>query len=331
MNFRKTLIKLTLGYMLFIMLVSGILSFVVYAAAQRPLHQRLRLRERIMAEGFIPPPESRLNQQLDNIAVAEVQHNTLIFLVYFNLGVLCLAGATSYGLAKRELKPLEEAIELQGRFTSDAAHELRTPLTAMRAEIEVALRSGELDAGEARELLESNLEEIGKLESLSGSLLKLAQYEDGTSGAAEELGLREVVDDAVERVKRSAAARGMTIVNEAPAAPVRGDRASLVELFVILLDNSIKYSEEGKPITITGAVDRKRVSVTVRDEGYGINEQDLDHVFDRFYRGKFPTEMKQAGGYGLGLSIAARIAELHHGKIDLASRPGEGTRATVTF
>lgn len=329
MNLKKTLVKLTLGYLAFIMLVSGVLSFTVYTAAQQPLHQRLRLNERIMEEGFLPPPEGRLSQELDRIAVAEVQHNLAVFLIYFNIGVLFLAGIVSYGLAKRELKPLEEAMEMQGRFTSDAAHELRTPLTAMRTEIEVALRGGELDASEARELLESNLEEIARLESLSSSLLKLARYEDEGAGSGEVLPVRKVVGEAVERASKSAAARGVSIANEVPDLRARGDAGSLVELFVILLDNSIKYSDEGTRITLTGRAERSRVQVTVADEGYGIAQEDLARVFDRFYRGSFPAGVKQASGYGLGLSIAGRIAELNRGSIEISSRPGEGTRATV--
>lgn len=331
MNFRRSLIKLTAGYLCLIMLVSGILSFVLYEVATAPFKRRLEMGERILEgdPGEPPPPDFR--PRFEPLAVNEAKRGITIFLIYLNIGVLCLSGVLSYGLARRELKPMEAALDLQSRFTSDAAHELRTPLTAMRTEIEVALRGGEIIPGETRELLESNLEEIGKLEALSGSLLKLAQYEGGAE-KAEMLTVRlgAVVEDAVERLSRSASAKGIVIhleVNE--EAEVSGDRVSLVEMLVILLDNSIKYSEAGTSITVSTRRQKHHVLIGVRDEGFGIGELDLEHVFDRFYRGSIPASSGQVEGYGLGLSIAKRITELHRGTIAIVSVPGEGTEVTV--
>ena len=244
---------------------------------------------------------------LDPHAVSEVKHRMGLALIYFNVAVLVLAGLVSYQLAKRELKPVEAAIDLQGRFTSDAAHELRTPLTAMRAEIEVALRGEKLGEGETRELLESNLEEIGKLEALSSGLLKLAQYGE-TKGEVGAIELAGLLEESLARIRRTAEAHNIEVSIQVPTATVKGDRAMLAELFVILLDNSVKYSDDGTRIAITGVIDKRFAVVTVKDEGYGIAAADLAHVFDRFYRGKVPAE-KQVSGYGLGLSIAKRIAD----------------------
>jgi signal transduction histidine kinase len=261
--------------------------------------------------------------------VDEVKQHLAMFLVYFNIGVFCIAGVLSYGLAKRELKPLEAAMELQNRFTSDAAHELRTPLTAMKAEIEVALRGGDLKADDTRELLQSNLEEIGKLETLSAGLLKLAQYEEGAAlSGAGTVELGAVVNESVDRVRRSAEPRGIEVNLDVNEATVPGDRNSLVEMLVILLDNGIKYSDDNTTITVSTRLQRRHAEITVADEGYGIGKDDLGHVFDRLYRGKLPAS-KQVEGYGLGLSIARRIAEMHRGSIGIESAPGVGTTVTV--
>lgn len=329
MNLRRTLIKLTLGYMLMIMLVCGILSFALFRLGTMQLERRLELRQQVMMEDpMMVGPDSHF---LDPRAVREVKHRLGMSLIYFNVAVLCLAGLVSYGLAKRELKPMETALDLQGRFTSDAAHELRTPLTAMKTEIEVALRAGELKPEEARELLESNLEEIGKLETLSSSLLKLAQYEEGV-GKKRQVGANDlgaVLDEALERVKRTAEARNIKVELVTEPATVAGDRDSLVELFVILLDNSLKYSDDGTTVTVAAHPQKHQAVVAVKDEGYGISEEDLDHVFDRFYRGRFPADKKQVSGYGLGLSIAKRIAEVNRGSIEMRSKTGHGTTVTV--
>jgi len=326
-TFRRTLIKLTLGYLVLIMLITGFLSVILYRVGAQPLERRLQLRQDLLMEepdpGLTPSPHF-----LDPNAVSEVEHRMGLALIYFNAAVLCLAGLISYQLAKRELKPVEAAVDLQGRFTSDAAHELRTPLTAMRTEIEVALRDAKLDEGEMRELLESNLEEIGKLDALSSGLLKLAQYGDVNKTDVGAIELEGLVGEARERVRRTAESRHIEVSIELPEATVRGDRSMLAELFVILLDNSLKYSDDGTRIEISGKIDKRHVTVTVQDQGYGIAEADLSHVFDRFYRGTMPAE-KQVSGYGLGLSIARRIAEVNHASIEIRSEPGNGTEAKV--
>lgn len=327
MNLKPTLIKLTLWYTLLIMLVSVLLSFVVYRGGARPLERRLELRQPVMGEGR-PWPGNFPPRHFDRTAVTEVKRNLALFLLYFNLAVLGLAAVASYSLAKRELRPVEKAMELQGRFTSDAAHELRTPLTAMKSEIEVALRSGALDPAEARELLESNLEEIGRLETLSSSLLRLAQYEGEPGVTAGSVPMGELLSSAAAGASRRAAEKNITVEVSAGEARLSGDRASLLEMLAILLDNSIKYSGEGTVVTVAGRTERRQAVITVSDRGYGIEGDDLERVFDRFFRGKLPAGA-EAGGYGLGLSIARRIAEIHRGTVRIRSFPGEGTTVTV--
>lgn len=328
MNFRRAYIKLTLGYMVLIMLISGFLSYGIYRGGAAPLERRLELRQDIIQQE--PPPPNEDMRRLEPHAVEEVKHRVAVSLIYFNIAVLCLAGLLSYGLAKRELKPMEDALDLQSRFTSDASHELRTPLTAMKTEIEVALRSGDFEARETRELLESNLEEIDKLEALSSALLKLAQYEESVRGAdVGKVELTAVIEEAVDRIKGSAEAKKIGFDLHLEGATVPGDRASLVELLVILLDNSIKYSDENTTITISTEHQKLHVLTKVKDEGYGISESDLAHVFDRFYRGKVSEPEKQVVGYGLGLSIAQRIAELHRGSMSIDSELGKGTTITI--
>lgn len=326
MNLRRSLIKLTLGYMLLIMIVCGLLSFAVYEVGTSPFEGRLQQHQHIVEEFFPGEMTPRFESEVLN----SVKRRLALSLMYFNIGALCLAGLVSYGLAKRELKPMQEAFELQSRFTSDAAHELRTPLTAMKTEIEVALRGGPPDEAETKELLESNLEEIGKLEALSSSLLKLAQYEESVErGEVGSLDLHSVLDEAVERVTRSAASRRIVVTMEKEGITVRGDRPSLVELFVILLDNSIKYSRDATTISISAGTFKHNAVVAVSDEGSGMSAEDLDRAFDRFYRGRPASPDEQVAGHGLGLSIAERIAQVHRGAIEIESEPGAGTTVTV--
>jgi signal transduction histidine kinase len=234
-------------------------------------------------------------------------------------------------LARLTLKPIEEAMETQNRFTADASHELRTPLTAMRTEIEVALRDRELGLNESKKLFESNLEEIGKLESLSSALLKLAKNGD-TKLALEKVNLAEIITEAYEKVEREAEKKSIMIdfdANKYGDLEINGDRLSLTELFVILLDNAIKYSSEKSKISINIEKDHDKTIIRVKDHGVGINHSDLPYIFNRFYRADSSRSKEKVSGYGLGLSIAKQIVELHSGNITVVSKPGKGTEFTV--
>jgi signal transduction histidine kinase len=113
---------------------------------------------------------------------------------------------------------------------------------------------------------------------------------------------------------------------------VSGDFWSLVELFAILLDNAVKYSPEGSAVTVSGGHEKdRRLTVSVSDQGVGIAAADLPHIFDRFYQADRSRSKDHSTGYGLGLSIAQKIVELHQGSIEVSSQLGHGTVFTVTL
>jgi signal transduction histidine kinase len=232
-------------------------------------------------------------------------------------------------LAKHTLKPIEQAMEAQNRFTADASHELRTPLTAMRSEIEVNLRNKQLNTTDAKKLLQSNLEEIEKLESLSNALLKLARYQNNFSDDFKDISLQEVIVEAYEKVENLAKRKSIRFDNNLSEIKVLGDQQSLIELFVILLDNAIKYSPEKSKISINFTKLDKHVSVKIKDRGIGIKASELPYIFNRFYRADTSRSKEKVDGYGLGLSIAKSIVEMHKGTIEVNSKPGHGSEVVV--
>jgi signal transduction histidine kinase len=245
-----------------------------------------------------------------------------------NLIVFAIGGGLAYLLAKRNLAPIEEAHEAQTRFTADASHELRTPLAAMRSEIEVVLRDRALTLGAAKKQLQSNLEEIAKLEALSDGLLKLARQEHNLE-QYEEVALAEVVQKVVQSMAARAEAQTMTLVTEISDVRVRGDSWSLMELMAILLDNAIKYSPPKTVATIRLRRLGGRAELTIHDQGQGIKASDLPHIFDRFYRADQARSKEKVSGYGLGLAIAKQIVEAHQGSMTIRSTPGVETVVTV--
>jgi signal transduction histidine kinase len=196
----------------------------------------------------------------------------------------------------------------------------------MKTEIEVALREKKLSETEAKSLLTSNLEEVTKLEALSNNLLRLAQYSAGQREVKwEPTKLETVVDEALRRTRPAAQIKQIKMAAELRPHEFEAQPESLTELLVILLDNAVKYGRPDTAITVSGGAHGSQLELRVKDEGIGIAPDDLPHIFDRFYRADSSRSKQNVEGYGLGLSIAKQIAELHHGHIEAQSALGHGT------
>lgn len=276
----------------------------------------------------------QIDIDFDELRTKQLQESTnrLVHqLYYYNLGILILSAIGCYFLAKKTLDPVEEMVKAQNHFTADASHELKTPLAAMRTEIEVGLRDKKLNLDNAKEMLSSNLDEIGRLETLSNALLKLARYQDEVQMNFQNLSLEDIVIEAYEKVASLAEGKGVEFENDLQKVEIAGDSQSLVELFVILLDNAIKYSHDKSRIYLSLYKEKDHVIFKIKDEGIGIKASDLSHIFDRFYRADTSRCKEKVSGYGLGLSIAKRIVELHNGKITVQSTPGKGSEFKIKF
>ncbi len=253
-------------------------------------------------------------------------------LLSFNGAMFVLAGMAGYFLAGRTLKPIENMVDEQKRFVADASHELRTPLTAMRTEVEVALRDKGFDTPYAREVLASNLEEIEKLQQLSDSLLMLGRYQNtGSKRSFKDVSVLKVVEEACQNVKALAANKHIEIESTIDDIAVEADGDSLVKLLTILLDNAIKYSNPDGKIIVRANPIKNKVAISVKDFGAGIRASDLPYIFKRFYRAEASRTKTKVEGYGLGLSIAKTIVDMHSGTIDVESVPDNGTTFTITL
>lgn len=346
--------KLTVFYVLIIMTISITFSAVVYNTSTAELTRGLGRQNGIFRDiqlddstiGMMFPNIDTLRQNQVNESSGRLK-NDLIFL---NILILVISSIGSYLFARRTLEPIEKAMDTQNRFTADASHELRTPLTAMRTEIEVALRDDKISATEARQLLQSNLEEINKLESLTGALLKLARHQSRDDKNFSIICLKEIITEAYEKIELMAEKKSISFetnldhcssrinlkLKDAKRVPIvnsniEGDRQSLVELFTILFDNAIKYSPNKSKIKVLVKNEGHKTVVSVSDHGIGIKSSDLPYIFNRFYRADLSRSKEKIDGYGLGLSIAKNIVEFNEGKITVKSKPGVGTQFFVTL
>ncbi len=314
------------------MIISIVFSIVLFNLSSNEINRGLGRQENRFMMLNIPPNNPLQNlQNIRNEQLEESSRHLKTNLIYFNFLILILSSGVSYFFAKRTLKPIEDMLLLQNNFTADASHELRTPLTVLRSEIEVGLRDKKLSLNDAKQLLNSNLEEIIKIEDLSNTLLKLSKYQEKNKLEFRKINLEEVLVEAYEKVESIANNKNIKFKTSLNNLYVNGDKISLVELFVILLENAIKYSPEKSEIKIGLSSEKKETIVKIIDQGIGIKEVDLPHIFDRFYRADHSRNKEHSNGYGLGLSIAKRIVDLHNGKISVESEPSKGTTCIVKF
>ncbi len=326
--YQAATLKLTLWYLALVMGISVVFSAAVYHFATDTLANGLTRQQARIYREFPVFSNNRFFIRNNDVEVGS--RHILVNLIYFNLIVLVSAGYASYWLAKRTLLPIEASNERQKRFVADASHELRTPLTALKMDSEVALLDADASTASLRAALQSNVEEADKLTLLLNNLLKLSQLESGTMQQTFQLiPATRIISAALRDVQFRAQAKNITLHTPSLNGIIYGDRDSLVQLFVILLDNAIKYSPVGSSVDITAQQKVQTTTINISDHGSGIEPEALTHIFDRFYR----ADKARTGsdGYGLGLSIAKQIADLHSGTITISSTVGKGTKVIVSL
>lgn len=321
--FRSATLKLTGWYLVILMVISFVFSFALYQLNFREVNLRLENLQHSLIDPTVRPliANMSLNFQdeirLDQSRQAAAQ--MILVLVYSNAFVLVVGGFGSYFLARRTLKPIEKAHEAQSRFTSDASHELRTPLAAMKAELEVYLRDDGLALDEAKKLLESNLEEVDKLIQLSEMLLKMAHLDYHTL-EKKQIDLVELLPSVMKPFNKYKKRFDVTTRKQ---ALVTGNEAAFLELMSILIENALKYSPQGSRISIRIFERLTMTGFEIKNTGTPINVDKLPHIFDRFYRGDNSRTESEKNGLGLGLAIAKKITEIHHGYIQVSSTEKE--------
>jgi heavy metal sensor kinase len=221
---------------------------------------------------------------------------------------------------------LERAFKRVTQFTADASHELRTPVALMRTRTEIALRKERSEA-DYRETIVRIHQELERTSTLIENLMTLARADSGNEAMqVASTNLNEVLLEITEPARLLAQGKSIHYEQRLPETPlhVNGNAPSLRRLFLILIDNAVKYTpSEGRILVVLDASDGAAVT-EIRDTGVGISSSDLPHIFERFYRAD-ESRSRESGGTGLGLSIAKWIVEAHQGKISVASKVGEGS------
>jgi heavy metal sensor kinase len=230
---------------------------------------------------------------------------------------------------------LDDAFERQKRFIADASHEMRTPLTILKGDVEVAL-SRPRSAGEYRATLDLVNQTTDRLAALVEELFLLARADNHQFPLqVEPFDLAELLRQEVTKLMPRAFEKNIALDLAAPAElQIEADRAKLSRLLLNLIDNAIKYSNSGASVTVTAAIEQDQARITIADTGPGIGPEHLPYLFERFYRvdqarSRHMAESDGSSGAGLGLSIAAWLAKIHGGRIEVESQVGQGATFTV--
>ncbi len=225
------------------------------------------------------------------------------------------------------LARLDETLARQKRFVADAAHELRTPLAALQLQAETL--EGTTDDGERSTRTGGLRSGIARLAGLVSQLLTMARLDAAPAAVPVELDLLEAVKEVIADLYPLAEARGINLgLTGSDSVRLRGHPAALRALIANLIDNALRYTPEGGQVDVAVRRQERCAVLSVYDSGPGIPEEQLERVFDRFFR----VEGGAATGHGLGLAIARAAAEQHHARIALENRrDGPGLRASVTF
>lgn len=222
---------------------------------------------------------------------------------------------------------LEHSFASQRQFIENFAHEIKTPLAVLRGEMEVALKKMR-PAEEYETVLLSNLEEVDRINRIVEDLLMLARYDSSAiilekRGLELEVLLRKIVADINVLAEQKNILVNFTAQ---PSLMIYGDASQLRRLFMNLLDNAIKYTQDNGAVTVSAEAENDYAKIVFKNTSAGIPESELKHVFDRFYR---MDKSRKEPGFGLGLSIAKSIAEAHKGRIEVSSMENRGTAFTV--
>ncbi|HLZ56743.1 MAG TPA: HAMP domain-containing sensor histidine kinase [Ktedonosporobacter sp.] len=252
-----------------------------------------------------------------------------------------LAGSINEMVLRLELAEEAQHVSEQRfkRFFSDASHQLRTPLTSIRGFTEILMR-GAIDDPETRQRVLTRMKsEAERMTNLINDILTLARLDNGQPPKLQYVDLIELATEGVKRA-RGQASEGCKVIfslNTKERLGVQADRERLKQLLFILLDNAIKHGCSTPEGTITLQLDKldKQAIIHVIDNGEGIAREDLEHIFDSFYRAHHRSsthpERISSSGAGLGLAIADTIVRAHHGAISVKSEPGKGAEFIVSL
>ena len=265
------------------------------------------------------------------IAIASTDYITrsmgdLALLLAIWLSAMLLFFAVSVRLSALAAKPMEDAMQREKQFIADASHDLKTPLSVILANNAILLENPEAPVGSVRRWVDSSQEAAKRMQQLISQMLTLADVErPGTALSMQPVDLAAIATKAALEMESIAYEKCVTLETALPAACIlRGNPDYLQRIVSSLLENALKYEPAGGRVQLTLTQDKRRVHLSVQNSGSAIPEEDLPHVFDRFYRSD-KSRKSESGSFGLGLAITKEMVERLGGEISVSTSAEDGT------
>ncbi len=276
------------------------------------------------------PRGVRIALTADSYLYSRLVRNSLMLLAVYAVS-MGLVWLISVRLSRLAAKPMEEAIELERQFVADISHDLKTPVTVVLANNSILRDAPDMSAEDRAQWIDSTEDAARNMMGLVDQMLTLSSLESvGMTAAKQPVSLSSAAEKAVLQLESLAFERCVTVGSEIEEnVVIRGSRDYAERLCSDLLENALKYEPSGGQIRFSLKKERRSAVLRVENRGSVIAEEDLPHIFERFYRGDKARDTSR--GHGLGLSIIKQLAELMDGEISVVSSVAEGTVFTVSF
>lgn len=252
---------------------------------------------------------------------------------FFNFLAVSLMVSLLFGyvIARITLYPTRNALKSQKRFVSDIAHELRTPLSVIKTNSEVALMDDSFNKN-IRNIFKNNIVELDRVSGIINNLLTFSSFSQPEQIKFSLVNMGQVVDSSIGKLDDLIKKKEIKIkVRKTSPYSVWGNMIALEQIVINIVKNAINYNNFGGFVDITLGPDYNgNIVLTVEDNGVGIPESSLAHIFEPFYRAD-KSRSRQYGSSGLGLTIVSELIKLHSGKISVVSRLKQGTTVTVVL
>jgi two-component system sensor histidine kinase CiaH len=309
--FKKARIKLTAFYLLILVAVISVFSLLLFQYTVQ--HLRDNVEEDSSQQAVV------VERTIEGLGKTMIIADGI---------VIAIAGFLSYWLAGSTLIPIGVALSAQEQFSANASHELRTPLSVIRTDLEVFLKKQQPTIEDARNVASRSLEEINRMNGMVENLLILARSKKSDVPIEfEEVSIAKPINIATKKLEHAAEIKHLSLVIKKDAdALISGNERMLEQLFFNLIQNAISYTNAGS-VTVTIATSQM-VTIRIADTGIGIAQNDLEHIFEPFYKAD-ASRTAYSGSVGLGLAIVKEIVDKHRGSIDIESESGKGTVVTV--
>ena len=286
----------------------------------------------------LPIIDEKIGKPIGYVRVSELmdEFDETVFQLDVGLGVgaiaaTILSSAGIFWLNRQAMQPIEDSFRRLKQFTADASHELRSPLMAISSNAEVSLKYPEGMREDDRDAMIAMLSASEQMRSLTEDLLLLARTDKVSPTQLAPLNLANLLKNLVQLYRTQSEDKDIKLTSEIePGLWVQGDSPSLTRAFTNLIQNAIRYTPAGGAISIETRRLHHQIQVMIKDTGMGIAKENLENIFERFWRADRARSYND-GGSGLGLSITQAVVQSHRGSIEVTSTPDAGSCFMVTL